>query len=220
MRVDRRIGGEVRGSVDEMGLWPLGQSVGEILEPWWGADHGWDNRQESVPNSNLVLAVTGFALNQFLKLLTSLHNICPIEKLVLHETSHGSEQVSMTVFGMPWGFYSSPMLTRVKRPSDDVICSPSLHTPKTKNLWTMWKAHTRISQWQRRPGKTSLEGKIKNIVFAQVLMKPSLSTTATLISPVSGSCTTGLAKKVPTGFSIWWYRKTWANLLANPIHIV
>lgn len=40
----------------------------------------------------------------FLRLLTPLHNIYPIEKLVLHETSHGLKQVTMTVFAYQWGF--------------------------------------------------------------------------------------------------------------------
>lgn len=39
MRVDRRIGRGKRLLVDEMGLWPLGQSVVEILSPG-EADHG------------------------------------------------------------------------------------------------------------------------------------------------------------------------------------
>jgi len=79
-----------------------GLCLGEMLRPRWGRP--WLTQAGKCPHSNLVLAVTGFALNQFLKPLTFLHNICPIEKLVLHETSHGLEQVSMTVFAYRWGF--------------------------------------------------------------------------------------------------------------------
>lgn len=43
-------------------------------------------------------------LSNFLRLLTPLHNVCPIEKLVLLETSHGLKQVTMTVFAYQWGF--------------------------------------------------------------------------------------------------------------------
>lgn len=83
---------------------------------------------------------------------------------------------------------------RVKWPSDDVICSLSLRTPKPR-IFELCERFTPGFHNDRGGQERRLEGKVKNSVFAQVLMKPSLSITAMFVSPVSGSCSTGLAKK-------------------------
>lgn len=151
MRV-RRWGGQGSPSRWAKDLWPLGQRFGEMLKPRWGRPLL--TQTAKCPCSNLVLAMTGFAFAQFLKPLTSLHNICPIEKPVLHETSHGLKQTSMMVFAYHWGFTpplcanKSEVAFRWRDLKDITVAS------KTENLWTMWKVPTRISQWQRRPGKT------------------------------------------------------------------
>lgn len=90
-------------------LWLLGEHTRKMLKPRGCASEGpeawpWLTQAGKCPPSNLVPAGTGSALNWFLKLPTPLHNIRPVEKLVWHETSHGSKQVTMTVFAYHWGF--------------------------------------------------------------------------------------------------------------------
>lgn len=87
---------------------------------------------------------------------------------------------------IPLGFYppkcanKDEVTFRWHRMKDITVAS------KTENVWTMRKVYTRISQLQRRPRKTSAECKVKNIVFAPVLMEPSLRTAACVDLLVSG----------------------------------
>lgn len=169
------------------GLWA--KALGKFLSPG-EADHGW-HRQESVPIQIWFLLWQVLPWTSF----SSLLHLCTTFALL---RNWFCMKPPMARSKSPWrclhtvGVLLLPYVPiRVKRPSDDVICSPSPRTPKPR----IFELCERFIPGFHKPGKTSLEGKVKNIVFAQVLMKPSLSTTATLISPVSGSCSTGLPKK-------------------------
>lgn len=95
----------------------------------------------------------------------------------------------MTVFAYHWGFTPPKCANKDEATFRWRGVKGITAASKTEHVWTMRKVHTSISQWQRRPRKTSAGCKVKNVVFALVLTGPSLS------------C------------SLWWASHLWAPVL-------